>query len=104
MQLIVAKDRGGLFKRGDIAAELMLDATVTPYQWAVTAPRKGDSYAPKLRRRSAPERVLEVLGESIVGMTAEQIARIVNGPDRCLPGDARGSRRTTASTLGRTDE
>ena len=80
VQLVVAKDRGGTFKRGDIAAEIMLDATTTPYQWTVTAPREGDSYTPKMRRRTAVERVLEVLGESAVPMTAEQVARIVNGP------------------------
>ena len=50
---IVAKDRGGIFKRGAIAAEIKLDATTTPYTVAVTARREGDSYATKATRRNA---------------------------------------------------
>lgn len=99
VQLVVAKDRGGLFKRGDIAAEIMLDATVTPYDWAVRAPREGDSYAPKVRRRNATERVLEVLGEAGVPMTAEQCARIVNGPANTQPGEGRVSISTVQNVL-----
>lgn len=100
VQLVVAKDRGGRFKRGEIAAEIMLDATATPYQWAVTAPRDGDSYTPKLRRRTAVDRVLEVLGESAVAMTAEDVARIANGSDRTQPGEGRLAVKTVQNALG----
>lgn len=104
VQLVVAKDREGRFRRGDIAAEIMLDASTTPYRWTVTAPREGDSYSPRVRRRTAVERVLEVLGESAVAMTAEDVARIANGPDRTQPGEARLALRTTKNVLGTLSE
>jgi AAA domain len=101
VQLVVAKDRGGRFKRADIAAEIMLDATDNPYRWTVTAPRDGDSYSPKIRRRTAADRVLEVLGEASVPMTAEQCARIANAPDRTQPGEARLAVGTVGNALAK---
>lgn len=99
VQLVVAKDRGGTFKRGAIAAEITLDATTTPYTFTVTAPREGDTYAPKVSRRNAADRVLEVLGEAHVALTAEQIARIANGPDRKLPAEAMLTGKTVKNAL-----
>jgi hypothetical protein len=81
VQLVVAKDRGGSFQRGAIAADVMLDATTTPYQWRVSAPRDGDTYAPKVRRRNAADRVLEVVLGASVGLNAGEVLRIVNGPN-----------------------
>jgi hypothetical protein len=99
VQLVVAKDRNGRFKRGDIAAEITLDATSEPYTWTVRAPRDGDSYNPKVRRRTAAERVQEVLGEAAVPLTAEEITRIANGPDRMQHGEAAVSIHTVKNTL-----
>jgi hypothetical protein len=104
VQLVVAKDRGGRFKRGDIAAEIMLDATAEPYRWTVAAPRVGDRYTPKIRRRSAVERVLEVLGEAAVPLTAEAVARIANGADRRRDGEADLAIKTVRNTLGTLSE
>jgi hypothetical protein len=99
VQLVVAKDRGGTFTRGSIAGEIMLDATVTPYRHTVTAGRDGDNYAPKVARRNASERVREVLGESLVPLTAEQITRMANGPDRKRPAEADLSLKSVGNTL-----
>jgi hypothetical protein len=104
VQLVVAKDRSGRFKRGDIAAEVMLDATEEPYRWTVKAPRTGDSYSPKVRRRAAAERVLEVLGETVVDLTAEAIARIANGPDRLQPGEGPLSIKVVKNALAAMSE
>jgi hypothetical protein len=104
VQLVVAKDRGGRFRRGDIAAEIMLDATQEPYRWTVTAPRTGDRYRPKVRRRTAVERVLEVLGEAAVPLTTEAVARIANGPDRRREGEADLAIKTVRNALGTLSE
>ena len=99
VQLIVAKDRGGTFRRGDIAAEIMLDATVTPYRVAVTAPRTGDSYTAKVKKRNADERVREVLSDSAVALTAAHVARIANGTDRVRAGESDLNVKTVQNVL-----
>jgi hypothetical protein len=104
VQLVVAKDRGGRFKRGDIAAEIMLDATTEPYTWTVTAPHTGDSYSPKVPPPTAVERVLEVLGEAAVPLTAEAVARVANGPDRRREGEADLAIKTVRNALGTLSE
>jgi hypothetical protein len=104
VQLVVAKDRGGTFRRGAIAAEIKLDATVEPYKFTIAAGRDGDSYTAKSRKRNAEERIREVLGESAVPMTAEQVCRIANGPDRLQPGEGALSIKTIKNTLGKLSE
>ncbi len=98
VQLVVAKDRGGTFKRGDIAAEIKLDATATPYEVTVSGPRGGDNYSVRARR-NAVERVREVLGDALVPITAEEIARIANGPDRTRAGEGPLAIRTVQNAL-----
>jgi hypothetical protein len=41
-----------------------------------------------------------VLGESSVALTAEDVARIANGPDRTQPGEARLAVKTVKNALG----
>lgn len=99
VQLIVAKDRHGDFKRGAVAAEIKLDATVRPYEWEIRAPADGAEYNPGQAKRNAAERVREVLGESAVGLTAEQVTRIANGVDRKRPGEADLTIKTVKNAL-----
>ena len=80
VQLVVAKDRGGVFKRGDIAAEVTLDATSEPYEWRVEPPHESDSYDAGRPRRTAADRVLVVLSGATAAMTAHDVWRIANEP------------------------
>lgn len=99
VRLVVAKDRGGLFARGAIAADIMLDATEVPYRWSIRAPREGDTYEPKAKRRNAEERVAEVLGGATVPLTTGQVHRMVNEPDRRQPAEAELSAKGVQNAL-----
>jgi hypothetical protein len=99
VQLIVAKDRTGRFKRGAVVAEIRLDATSVPYQFEIRAGRDRDSIQASLGRRNAQERVREVLGEALIPITAEEITRIANGPDRIRSGETELSIKTVKNAL-----
>lgn len=100
VQLVVAKDRGGTFARGDIAAEIMLDATVSPYEWSITPARDGNTtFQPKVKRRNAQDRVLEVLARSTVPLTTAEVHRIANAPDGRREGEGELSAKTVKNAL-----
>ncbi len=99
VQFVVAKDRGGTFQRGAIAADIMLDATTLPYRWNITAPRDGDTYAPKVKRRNAAERVTDVLAGSKVGLGLEEVYRIVNDASHRRPEETAIAPKTIKNTL-----
>jgi hypothetical protein len=104
VQLICAKDRTGMFKRGAVAAEIKLDATDQPYRFEVRAGRDGDTAIAHIGRRNALERVREVLGEAAVDLTGEEITRIANGPDRIRPGETDLSIKTVKNALAKMSE
>ncbi len=86
-------------KRGAIAADIRLDATTTPYTWTIDAPRDGDTYSPKVKRRNSEERVSEVLGAASVGLNTGDVLRLVNGSDQRRADEAAISMSTVQNTL-----
>jgi hypothetical protein len=99
VQLIASKDRSGRFRRGEIVAEVVLDATDTPYGFTVEPPPAGADMATVGRKRKAEERVLQALDLAGVPMSAEQIVRQVNHADNRLPGEADLSTGTVKNAL-----
>lgn len=99
VQLVVAKDRGGDFQRGAIAAEIRLDATDVPYAWTIGAPRDGDSYATKTKRRNSDDRVLAALTGSSVPLTVSEVFRIVNAERQ--PGESEVTVKTVQNALSK---
>lgn len=99
VQLVVAKDRQGVFQRGEIAAEVKLDARTEPYQWDITAGREGDRFEPKKARRNSQERVRDVLRGSAVPLTAGEVHRMANDTHHRQPGEAELALNTVKNTL-----
>lgn len=87
VQLITAKDRTGRFRRGEIAAEVMLDATSDPYTVAIDPPPAGGEMATATKRRKAEDRIMVVLDGSNAEMSVEDIHRLVNHADSKFDGE-----------------
>lgn len=88
VQLIAAKDRTGRFRRGEIAAEVVMDATVSPYQVRIDPPPNGAEMSGAGHKRKADDRVLQVLNASAAPLSAEQAHRLANDDSNRLPGEA----------------
>lgn len=88
VQLICAKDRSGRFRRGEIVAEITIDATATPYAYTVDPPPEGGEMSRAGRKRTAEERLLQVLEDSSVPLTATEAQRLANDESVRLPGEA----------------
>jgi hypothetical protein len=78
VRLITAKDRTGLWVRGELAAEIRMDATVHPYAVTIDPPPHGAKF--RTRQRSTAERIDEVLTKASAPMERHHVARIVNEP------------------------
>lgn len=87
VQLIAAKDRTGRFRRGEIAAEVMMDATLHPYAVTIDAPPDGAEMSQTGKKRTAVDRVLQALEMSNVALSAEEAHRQVNHDTNRLPGE-----------------
>lgn len=100
VQLIASKDRTGRFRRGEIAAEITLDAEQEPYSFIVAPPPEGAQLATG-KKRTAQERVLEVVSETDKALTADEVARICNSTTNRLPGEAELAEKTVKNALTR---
>jgi hypothetical protein len=103
VQLVAAKDRTGVFRRGEIAAEIVLDATEIPYVFSVETPAAGSEMASG-KRRPATERVLAVLLDTEKALTASEVHRIVNTDAHRLPGEGEMALSTAKNTLTKLDK
>jgi hypothetical protein len=101
VQLIASKDRSGRFRRGEIVAEVVMDATADAYGFTIEPPPTGAEMATVGKKRTADERVMQALDLSGVALSAEQIVRQVNHPDNRLPGEADLSIGTVKNALTR---
>jgi RecA/RadA recombinase len=100
VQLICSKDRTGRFRRGEIVAEIVLDATTDPYDVTVYPPKAGQEMA-AAKKRNATERVLEVLNNTDQALTASEVQRIANSQTNKLPGEADLADRTVTNALSK---
>lgn len=88
VQLICAKDRTGRFRRGQIVAEVTIDATCQEYAHTIEPPPEGGEMSRAGRKRSAEDRVLQALENSTVPLTAAETQRLVNDENARLPGES----------------
>lgn len=98
VQLVTAKDRSGRFRRGEIIAEITLDATEEPYSYRIDPPPAGTAMVTG-RKRKADERVLQVLEESSVALDPVEIHRLVNDDTTKLPGEGDLTLGTVKNTM-----
>jgi hypothetical protein len=98
VQLVCSKDRTGRFRRGEVIAEVVIDATVQPYAISIEAPVAGQEMS-TAKRRNATDRVLEVLNNTAKALTATEVHRIVNSDTNRHPGEAELAERTVGNTL-----
>ena len=103
VQLVVAKDRTGRFRRGEIAAEIIMDATSVPYVVTIDAPAAGTEMSAG-KRRPATERVLAVLLDTEKSLTASEVHRIANTDAHRLPGESEMALSTVKNTLTKLDK
>jgi hypothetical protein len=101
VQLICAKDRTGRFVRGEIVAEVSIDATTTPYLWEISAPPNGATMAQVGTRRKADDRVMQALELAGDECDSHSIHRAVNATDNKLPGEGDLSHGTVQNALTR---
>ena len=99
VQLVTAKDRSGRFRRGEIAAEITMDAREYPYMLEVRPPPAGGSMIGAGGKRKATERVLQVLDASSVAITSEEAHRLSNDPSVMLPGESMLSLGTVRNAM-----
>jgi hypothetical protein len=100
VQLICSKDRTGRFRRGEIVAEIVLDATHEPYMVDIYPPRAGQEMTTG-KKRNATERILEVLNNTTEALTASEVRRIANSDTNRLPGEADLAERTVKNALSK---
>lgn len=86
INLVCSKDRSGRFRRGEIVAEFMLDATEDVYRFTIDAP-PADRAMTSATKRRVEDRVLAVIGDTDVDLSAAEIERIANGPEHTLAGE-----------------
>lgn len=98
VQLVCSKDRTGRFRRGEIVAEFVLDATTKPYDVSIWPPKAGQEMTTG-KKRNATERVLEVLNNTDQALTASEVRRIANSETNKLPGEAELAERTVSNAL-----
>ena len=100
VQLICSKDRTGRFRRGEIVAEIVLDATAVPYDVTIYPPKAGQEMA-AAKKRNATDRVLEVLSNTDQSLTAEEIRRIANSDTNKQPGEGDLAATTVRNALSK---
>ena len=99
-RLICSKDRTGRFRRGEIVAEIVLDATSEPYVVDVYPPKAGQEMTTG-KKRNATERILEVLDNTSEALMATEVQRIANSDTNRLPGEADLAERTVKNALSK---
>jgi len=98
VQLICSKDRSGRFRRGEIVAEITMDATTMPYTVYVDPPPTGAAMVTG-RKRKAEDRILQVLDQSAGPLGVSEIHRLVNDEMTRLPGEGEVVLGTVKNTM-----